>query len=258
MVSPLADSHDWFNRLRDTLGAPPRDYLVIDVETTGLSVTQDLITQVGFCQVLDGRAVGRGSVVLNWDQDKRIDQDWFRERLNKCEREMNARGATCHMTYDVVTRTGFEPQMVMEGFFAMIDEAVRAGHAIVGHNHIAFDIPLLQSHASRFLGRPDFTINMDLAWDTGMIEKARQLALLPSAAMTRSDFFKDVRRRFAKGVLWSLDKVCVPTYHISEKYDLNFAEAHEAGFDCYLTHLVLESQRAHMLAPTPVEVAVPA
>lgn len=254
MGSNLAESHDWFNKLRTHLGTPPDDYLVVDVETTGIDVNRDLITQMGFCKVAGRNVVSRGSAILNWDQDNRIDQEWFRNRLQTCEREMRARGATCHMTYDVVTRTGYNPQEVMEGFFAMIDEAVKEGQAIVGHNHVAFDIPLLQSHAARFLDRSAFTVPIANTWDTGLTEKARQLLLLPSPGMTRDEFYSDVRRAYGRGVKWSLDKVCVPTYQLSEKYDLDFKEAHEAEFDCLLSHLVLEEQRTLM---TNTAVAVP-
>ena len=58
-----------------------------------------------------------------------------------------------------------------------------------------------------------------------------------------SAYFLRVMRKPVKGVYSNLDRHCVTKYKLTEKYDLNMADAHTAGFDAMLTHLLMEEFR---------------
>ena len=47
-------------------GGWPRDYFVIDVETTGLDLQNDLIVEFGHCLVRNGTVVDRLTTIVDW------------------------------------------------------------------------------------------------------------------------------------------------------------------------------------------------
>jgi len=245
VISKPVESRPWFNRLACCFGPLPDNYFVFDVETTGLDTKKDLITQVGFCRVDDRKSVMNGSLMLDWTKDSRVDHDWFKSRLRNCEAEMRSLGKACHATYDRVTEEGLEPTEILQGFAALLREAKGSGKALLGHNVWRFDIPLLERHFKTYIS-DNFTFPPDAVWDTGMIEKARQLEMLPVNGVSRHSFFAQVYNCRGKGLSWSLDRGCVPNYELVDKHALDLSQAHEAGFDCFICHLVFEEQRALM------------
>src|SRR5271169_4387240 len=44
----------------------PNNYMVFDLETTGLNPARDLAVQIGYCLVKDGKPVDQMGVILNW------------------------------------------------------------------------------------------------------------------------------------------------------------------------------------------------
>lgn len=240
-----AESTNFFRGLTNAFGLAPQSYLVFDVETTGLDTNSDLVTQIGYCKVVEGVSVSCGDVILDWTKERGVDSVWFESRLRNCEREMNARGKTCQITFDRVIAEGQRPVEVLEGFLALLKETVAEGGHLLAHNAWGFDIPMLERHFRQFLNTP-FRFPPELVWDTGMIEKGRQLAILPAHEMTMHQYYNQIRGRRIAGVMWSLDKHCAQTYEIVEKHGVDLASAHDAGFDCMLCHLVFAEQRKLM------------
>jgi hypothetical protein len=79
--------------------------------------------------------------------------------------------------------------------------------------------------------------------DTGLFEKALQLDMMLRDNETLESFYKRVIDEFGKGIYWSLDRHCVPKYHLVAKHNLDMQSAHTAGFDCKVTHLLMEEYR---------------
>lgn len=218
-----------------------RDYFVFDVETTGPVVGEDLITQVGHCIVRNGVAVHRSARVLNWADCSLIPQDWLRQRMEKTKQAMEERGREYHTTYESL-RQGDDPLQVLSDYLDLFEHARFTKTPFVGHNAWQFDRKIYQFHFDRFL-QESFEWDENEILDTGMIEKAVQLNSVPRSGDSLRDWSLRVASVRARGVFWSLDAHAVPKYGLAEKYGLDMQSAHDAGFDCYLTHLLRETYR---------------
>ncbi len=132
----------------------------------------------------------------------------------------------------------------------MIRAQQEAKYAFVMHNGYNFDAPRLCTHFERWLNAPlDFGPNS--IWDTGMIEKACQLNSVPDPRETMRAWARRVGGVRAKGVMWALDAHCVPKYDLEARHGLATADAHGAGYDSYVTHLLFEHYRELALAYQP-------
>jgi DNA polymerase III epsilon subunit-like protein len=72
----------------------PDNYLVIDLETTGLSRQEDLIGQIGYCVVQNRRPVKTYSAVLNWFRHADVDKPWLLNRLQSTKYQVEHDKAT--------------------------------------------------------------------------------------------------------------------------------------------------------------------
>ena len=118
----------------------------------------------------------------------------------------------------------------------MINNEVKEGSMIVGHNLCKFDIPFLHGEASRY--GIDINFLEDQVIDTGLLVKGMQLNLYPEAGEPIHSYWRRVISFWAKGVKFNLDKYCVSRFGL-EKHGASTSCAHDAGYDCWLTHLVL-------------------
>jgi DNA polymerase III epsilon subunit-like protein len=243
-------SADWFKRMRDKYMAFPDHYLVFDVETTGLICGYDLVTQVGWCMVMDRVPIENGATVLDWTRVPEIDQEWLRSRMEQAKRQMEARGKQYHMTYDRMREEGQDPRIVLDVLASMLYEALDRCDPIMGHNSWGFDVPMLRAHFERW--GQDFVFPEDNVLDTGSMEKASQLDLFPEPGESLGAFFRRVHKRWSAGVLWSLDRYCTPKYKLIEKHHLDPEKAHDAGFDSLVTHHLFETYRNLAEAKVPV------
>jgi DNA polymerase III epsilon subunit-like protein len=230
----------WFRTMREQFMEFPTFYMVFDVETTGLSPSKDLVTQVGYCIVEECKAVACGSTILDWTRSPRVDQDWLRSRLATTKWQMETKGKPCHMTYERLREEGCNPLQVLDMYVAMLREAKARGDHYMGHNTF-FDIPMLEGHFDDF--GPSFTLDKSIVIDTGVMEKAHQLNVFPNQGESIQDFFRRIRRKRTPGIYWSLDSFCIPKYQLDTKHNLDVKQAHDAEFDCVVTHLLFEQFR---------------
>lgn len=233
---------DWLRAWRECFGKLPDSYLVIDTETTGLSPADDLIVQLGWCEVQNRRVVDNAGVVLNWlGSDAFVPEDEFLGRLERTRKVMESKGNYYPWTPEVI-RGGDDPLVCLADLLFRIE----ADHVpcIVTHNGWSFDAPMLESHFRRFLYR-DYYFNEHRMLDTGAIEKGSQLGLTPQPDDSLRDFTRRVMQRRST-IKWSLANHCVPRYDLARKHNLDLDSAHTAPFDCYVTHLLLETYRGFM------------
>lgn len=223
-------------------GDLPRDYLCFDLETTGFKADDDLIVELGNCQVQDGQGPLYEGDVLNWFESDMVDDDWLEDKLETCRASMERAGRVYTMTPDRMQSEGNTPEIVLEKYVSLIEAAKEKKQQIVGHNIVKFDAKRFAQATEEWLGKR-CEIPPELCFDTAAVEKASQLELEPDPSEPLHKYFKRILEYPVAGVRYNLDDHCVNKYKLQEKYDLPMEEAHTAGFDACLCHLLLEEFR---------------
>lgn len=232
----------------------PESYLTLDTEWTGHNPDKDLIVEIGHTLVRDRTAVDRLSLVLDWSDHPVVPERWVRESLRRMAAKMAAAGKTWRFTWEVMTEEGVKPEQVLSFYLKLFTSVKEQGLCFVAHNGYTADIQMLQSHFAGFLGKKfDFGVNQFI--DTGGIEKATQAlesndpkirenrsAWLPQPNDTLESYFRRITGRPAKGIFWNLPG-CVQKYQLAERHALDTSQAHTAGYDSFVVHLLMEEFR---------------
>jgi len=240
---------NWYAEAARFFGGFPDDYVVFDNETTGTQVASPatFITQFGYAIVKGRRCVDNFAVVLNWSLGlEAIPVERYCRMIADVTSGMAARGSQYQVSWRMIVDQGVEPLAALDGFRAILEDAQQAGLPLVGHNAYAFD-RVLNEHAFRRYDMP-FKFDVENLIDTGILEKCRRLGYSPPVpgACSREDWFDRVSRKVAS-VKWSLANACVPEYGLLERLGGETSRAHDAGFDCLLTHHLLEAMRERAL-----------
>jgi DNA polymerase III epsilon subunit-like protein len=234
-----AATADWFRRLTDHFGPIPDHYLVIDVETSGLDTSEDLILQIGWCEVWDRKVHDNGGVVLDWTRHRYTNQAWLESKLNRTRRIMESKGSRYHWTPAVLSQ-GIDPIQALADLFAHMNRPDIL--CLVGHNAWGYDARIIESQFRRFLYQ-ECEFDPHSLWDTGAFEKASQLGTLPKPGENLATFCKRVLAFPKKGIKWSLSDHCVERYKLRERHSLDTSRAHTAPYDALVTSLLLETFR---------------
>lgn len=242
----------------------PNDYVVIDVETTGVKFYKgtptyfpdaDLITQLGWCVVKDSKAVYQGSFILDWFKHPVINHVELKERLLWTKKKVEwtddgkPTGKHYHMSAELMQSHGGDPVDTLKKFKeTVIDMARQDGMFFVAHNGYHFDARMIEYHYNYWLNQKiDFGPNE--IFDTGMVEKGSQSNSSPWMGDTVKDWSYRTYKVRLKDVKWSLDRACAARYRLSDRHYLpvnlegSLDEAHDAGFDCYVNHLLFEEYK---------------
>ena len=234
----------WMKKFLSWTGCPwPRDYVTFDMETTGLKVDFDLPVDIGWCRVIDGEAVSQGSVVLDWTQHPDVaDPRWLHGELSRIDSIMRERGSSWIYSPNYLHTTGIDPFSALKKIKDILVESTDEGAVVVGHNALAFDCRMLSGLWDEFdaeCGEP-FKFSDNGVYDTGAMEKAIQAEILPTEYdNSLSEFFSRVQRMRLPGIKWSL-ATCVERYGLDQKYGVDTSQAHQAGYDAYLCHILME------------------
>lgn len=223
VLAVAPDLHRYFSELfsgRYDAFAPqlPSCYLVLDVETSGLSPRYHAITQLGMCFVCDGKIEMCAGSVLQVDPGTVFEENAVR---------------ITGITPERCRREGVPRREFFNEAFALVDE-MRLGHnAVVGHNLWRFDNAFLTEEAAR-MRRSDFALPENI-YDTGLLFKAAQLKMFP-AGENRHEFYAQVDNYRARGVLWNLQ-------HAAKQFGVSHGQAHDAGADALVTQRIFERIR---------------
>ncbi len=220
----------------------PSDYMCFDLETTGFDRKDDLIVEIGHCRVQDRSSGYYESRVLDWTQSEHVDIAWLEHKLNACKASMAKTGRDYHMTIDRMQSEGEKPEDVFKYYVDLLEGTRKLGQVFVGHNLARFDSPFFTTAIAEWLAE-EFVFNDGEIIDTAVIEKAAQAGLPQQPGESMDEYFKRVMRTPCAGVKYNLDQHCVEKYGLLEKYHLDMSEAHTAGFDAMLCHLLLEEFR---------------
>lgn len=250
----------WFRALASHDGRWPTSYCAVDVETTGFSFSEDLVTEWGHCLVEDGEVVDRLSLVVNWlDRDRPPDW-WVRRRLDQLKQGMELRGAACHMSAARMEKDGEPPAKA----FAFIQKFVAAirdkGIPFVLHNG-HFDEKMLAANVIGFGFGGGLSFG-DRYIDTAALEKATQRPdherMHPRTADTLRTYFTRVAHAQIKGLTCNLDNHCFTKYRLDE-LGVDRKDMHGAYTDAYCCHLLMTRFGALVTdAPAPAAVYPPA
>jgi len=221
------------NRLAVTEGWPhnkiPCDYLVVDTETTGTNTSVDSIVQIGVCHVRDCKISHEFS---------EHDYSSFTIKLPRSAFVGKEGAIAVHgIDYEKSAREGIPPDKAYKLLCDIIVEARANGMMICGHNLYSFDIPILHAELAR-LGIP-FKFAQNEVLDTAMLVKAMQIGIYPGVGEMSYSYWSRVRGFRAKGVYFNLDRYCVQRFNL-EQYGASKEHAHDAGYDCWLAHLVVQ------------------
>lgn len=223
IVRRLAKTERWPNNKL------PCEYLCLDTETTGTNSSFDKIVQIGLCAVRDCKIV-----------HDFCDTDYtsFTIKLPK-EAFVGKEAAIAvhHIDYEKSQREGIEPTEAYQLLHEIILKAMSMGMMVCGHNLYSFDIPFFQ-HELALMGI-SFKFAQNEVLDTAMLVKAMQIGILPGEDETSYAYWARVRDFRAKGIYYNLDRYCIERFQLTQKYGASKAQAHNAGYDCWMSHLLV-------------------
>lgn len=204
-------------------GRMPDNYVVFDTETNGVHIATAKILQYGFCVVV-GRKVASC-----------FSQFVHRPNLVIPQGAINVHG----ITLEKLAKEGIPARDYVPSVSDMMQEWLKSGMIVVGHNLHRFDIPLFEIESAEF-GKP-FKFTSNSLIDTGMLVKGSQLGMFMRERETLRSFYDRVSS-VRSHVKWSLDRHCYAAYGLGSS-GVRLDDAHDAAADCRLTHWLLETLR---------------
>jgi DNA polymerase III epsilon subunit-like protein len=221
-------------------GRLPHSYLVLDIETSGLYCSPppgdkpDVIVQLGYAAVNEGKLIASGG-----------------HYVKRPMGTMRPKASAVNGITDVMlAEVGKPPTEVFSSVLELINNYMDAGCMFMGHNFVAFDKPFMETEFGRHNLPLEFPRNRSI--DTGMIFKASQMGVMPSEHEDLTTFFNRIRHERSR-VRWKLT-LAAEKFGLLEKHNLNLDDAHDAGFDCRLTHYFFEEMRQWLRTPEGIMV----
>ena len=206
----------------------PSSYLVVDIETSGFHWQRekdpDVVVQIGFSAV-------RGREVVK--------NDAFYIKRPPGTMSQEASEVT-GITDEILMEQGIEPSEIYPYFVHLLELYRSSGCMFMGHNMISFDAPFLAADFSR--QQIPFQFRQGEYIDTGMLFKASQLRTLPGPHEDLHRFFTRIKNTRSR-VKWKLT-TAIERLNLHIKHGIDLTKAHDAGFDCWMTHLLFEELRS--------------
>ncbi len=227
---------------KKTFGPLPDDYLVFDLETSGLDSDRDVILQIGWCRVLNRKVKENKAIVLNWQSYlEPAELEILRGRLAYTSDSMHRRGLGYNWSIDRINREGVDPKT---GFVEFAKYLSRSP-ILIGHHCWKHDLPFVDK-CSRRLTRMGVGIPDTRMLDTFALVKSAQSGAFPLPTDTYKSFSKRAVSAGGNKYRGALDKFCVPALHLDAKYGVNTSTMHDAAVDSLVTHYVVEELRLLM------------
>ena len=249
MIDDEADA--WMAKVVSKLGPLPSNYIVFDVESTGLDLSNDLVVQLGYALVHNRSLVDCGSFVVDWTHNSSPDFcAWLDNRMSFTKNAMDSKnpGAPGTSVYKHsiarMKEHGIPAYDAFTHFMDIVKLCKSNKFSFIAHNGLRFDQPMIDRCVKQLRGESEsFTldgIGMNY-FDTMGLERGSQCKLIPNHEDNWFSF--NVRLIKEGGRLFSsLDKHCSKKYDLANKHSLQ-GSAHEADFDCKLTHHLFEEFR---------------
>jgi len=139
---------------------------------------------------------------------------------------------------DRTVKEGMERGDTLLKLRSILTTAASKGWPVVGHNIYQADLPLLQRELFRE-GIGELPIDYDLVLDTGLLCKAVQCQLRLDGP--RQAFYHRMAHNRRRGVNWSLQRYCVPTYDLASRGVDSTRQHTSAAYDCFVVHKLMEA-----------------
>lgn len=245
----MDDGSVWLLQAVSKLGPLPVNYLVFDVESTGLDLKNDLVVQLGYAVVINKKLVDCSHYIPDWTsgKDKHF-CDWLENRMLTTKNSMESRNQGQGPMYKHSThRMKAEGVPVAEAFTNFMDiiKICKANRfSLIAHNGLKFDQPILNNNIKQVLGEHEsFEFEkMGVGYfDTMAMERGLYSRIAP---YPEDDWMSFTGRLVKEGgrIYSSLDRHCSNKYNLINKHSMS-GSAHEADFDCRLTHHLFEEYR---------------
>jgi len=199
--------------------AIPREYVVWDLETSGLDPQEDKILEVAALKIRDGQVVEKYEAILNHGIE-------IAEAVSRVN----------HLTKDICEKEGIDPKEGMIKLARMIVQTEKH----VTHNGFKFDIPFLINSLEK-LGIPEESMTRlknKCTYDhidTAVIYKGHKLGKPIGDDEAFIHYCHQITRIFAKGVKYNVSIACEEL-----GIDKTAVVQHSAGGDIELTNEILK------------------
>ena len=246
----------WLQEMTNEHGLElPNSYLTFDLETTSLDEEEAYIIEAGHLFVDEGKRGEPHSRLLNWpgaadadfDRSKELKLWWFIQNFYKAMGEAHRDGRGFRYVEELLRKEGADPFFVIEKYREIFSRWADSGGWFVAHNGVNYDNRIWARHFLKYLGS-DFRLCADRFIDTGLILKAAGISeirgrlWLPSKYESLGSFWHRTASELQIGAKWKLSEAC-KDLGISVDHNLDMSMAHTAGFDCMMTHLLLETYK---------------
>lgn len=219
----------------------PGDYLVFDIETSGGSAEEDVVTQVGYVVVQGGHAVDSFEFVLGWPGSGLVDELQLRRRLEDTLWRSQQHGRVLPMSWERMQLEGVPPLDGLNDLFSLLESCQKSLVPLVAHGGYRFDCRMLLGADQRF-ARRGFQFSDNELYDTGSIERGSQTM----APLRPGETLAACCRRLLGGkqkAYWNLHEHCASKYDLTARLPAPAAQSHNAGYDALLTHFLFEQFR---------------
>lgn len=222
-----------FDWLRANLGGRwPSTFTAVDIETTGLDRLTDLIWQIGFAEVIDGKLVSTGQWIIDWTIAAVIDQLDLQDRMGRVIRRMEERGDACRLSLDLL-KSGRPYQDVFADFVTRM--AAWSQGWLVVHNGLRFDLPFIRAALTRFAATP--LPECDRVLDTLALTRLRTYGDKPALSPRHQEAADAYQTRVASlsYKVGKLTEICgrIPGFY--EKYAISTDSSHFADADAAMS-----------------------
>jgi DNA polymerase III epsilon subunit-like protein len=245
----MDDGSLWLLKSVSKLGPLPVNYLVFDVESTGLDFNNDMVVQLGYAVVVNKELVECDYFIADWthNRDKHF-CDWLENRMEATKANMQARSTSAELMYKHsiarMKQHGVPVHEAFTNFMDIIKICKSHNFSLIAHNGLRFDQPMLNNNIKQVLGDHE---NFEFEkmgvnyFDTMAIERGLQSRISPFPDDNWASFTSRLVNEGGR-IYSSLDRHCAKKYNLINKYNMS-GSAHEADFDCKLTHYLFEEYR---------------
>lgn len=244
--------NSWENEFRALYGGSwPSSYCCLDVESSGLNMSLDVVLEFGHCIVRDREISERYSLVLDWTNHPVVADQWLRRRLKELASHYRGKGLDYELTYDKLRKEGIKPEEAFDFYRHFFDLVFQEQLPLITFNGMGFDYPMIEANFRGFT-ETDFSVENERVIDLGAVFKATEAgpadSFLPKPGEELYAYFRRICRRPVK-IGWSLEKA-IERYGISK--ELENERMHRAGTDSFALYLLMEKMRNEVRELTPV------